>query len=523
MFQNEIKFIYDFVINRIKNLGEVFTIEKLLEADIHPAIKKYIEAEIDFLIYDDRKKLLQNSIFDYTGNKIAKYFELISQEIKKSKRVNVEDIQKLVLQAVSFNANYVVRPKWSLTKLIFGNNKSISNEELSMMLKYIYYYDYLKNIIEAYLEKRKLLTISVTEFELILNKIDRELFQYDKQKLIDNSLISIADFFSIGALNRSSVTVECVENFLKEKNLIDELIKLKRVFSEDIRKPIPVDDIKKVIYSTAPIVTQEEEKSEAELSTNEELKEEEIQTSPQETEAEKSEPSSESISQEVVSDEIPEEESEEKVSEEVEQILDNIEKELESDEETDEIKPLTEKEEQELLSFYDKELKKVDEVAEETNEIDSSLKELEQEMQKALDNEIEISDEIEIEEVIEFENEGEKENIHLDITQRTDVEKPVEENEASSEDISDNKEKKTNRQKDIFSYLSKKEIDKIIDSVFNSDSEDFASTIERISECSSYEEATEILKTVFTTYKVGELSKEAVLLTNAVARYFSQD
>lgn len=523
MFQNEIKFIYDFVINRIKNLGEVFTIEKLLEADIHPAIKKYIEAEIDFLIYDDRKKLLQNSIFDYTGNKIARYFELISQEIKKSKRVNVEDIQKLVLQAVSFNANYVVRPKWSLTKLIFGNNKSISNEELSMMLNYIYYYDYLKNIIEAYLEKRKLLTISVTEFELILNKIDRELFQYDKQKLIDNSLISIADFFSIGALNKSSVTVECVENFLKEKNLIDELIKLKRVFPEDIRKPIPIDDIKKVIYSTAPIITQEEEKSEAELSTNEELKEEDIQTSPQETETEESERISESISQEIISDEVPEEESEEKVSEEVEQILENIEEELESDEGTDEIEPLTEKEEQELLSFYDKELKKVDEVAEETNEIDSSLKELEQEMQEALDNEIEISDEIEIEEVIEFETEGEKENIQLDITERTGEEQQVEENEVPAENISENKEKKTNREKDIFSYLSKKEIDRIIDSVFNSDSEDFASTIERISECSTYEEATEILKTVFTTYKVGELSKEAVLLTNAVARYFSQD
>ncbi|MEP0862668.1 MAG: hypothetical protein HRF52_14640 [Ignavibacterium sp.] len=523
MFQSEIKFIYDFVINRIKNLGEVFTIEKLLEADIHPAIKKYIEAEIDFLIYDDRKKLLQNSIFDYTGNKIARYFELISQEIKKSKRVNVEDIQKLVLQAVSFNANYVVRPKWSLTKLIFGNNKSISNEELSMMLNYIYYYDYLKKIIEAYLEKRKLLTISVTEFELILNKIDRELFQYDKQKLIDNSLISIADFFSIGALNKSSVTVECVENFLKEKNLIDELIKLKRVFSEDTRKPIPIDDIKKVIYSTTPIITQEVEKSEAELSTNEELKEEETQANPLEIENEKLEPTNESISEEVVSNEIPEEETEEKVSDEVEQIFENIEEELESDEGTDEIKPLTEKEEQELLSFYDKELKKVDEVAEETNEIDSSLKELEQEMQEALDNEIEISDEIEIEEVIEFETEGEKENIQLDITERTGEEQHVEENEVPAEDISENEEKKPNREKDIFSYLSKKEIDRIIDSVFNSDSEDFASTIERISECSTYEEATEILKTVFTTYKVGELSKEAVLLTNAVARYFSQD
>lgn len=516
MFQNEIKFIYDFVINRIKNLGEVFTIEKLLEAEIHPAVKKYIEAEIDFLIYDDRKKLLQNSIFDYTGNKIAKYFELISQEIKKSKRVNVEDIQKLVLQAVSFNANYVVRPKWSLTKLIFGNNKSISNEELQMMLSYVYYYDYLKNIIEAYLEKRKLLTISVTEFELILNKIDRELFQYDKQKLIDNALISIADFFSIGALNKSSATIEAVENYFKEKNLIDELIKLKRVFHEDIRKPIPIEEVKKVIYSTTPIIEQAEvpeEKSEQPetVANQEEIPqdisvEEETEQVDQESEVNISE--SQNIENSELETELPENASE------VEEILEDIEKELEDENESENLEPLSEKDEQELLSFYDEELKKQEEAPAESNEIDTSLQEIEQEMNEVLKDEIEISDEIEIEEVIEFEKED-MEKIPLDIK----------ETEVSEIDDSQTQllEKPVSREKDIFSYLSKKEIDKIIDSVFNSDSEDFANTIEKISECNSYEEAAEILKTVFTTYKVGELSKEAVLLTNAVARYFSQE
>lgn len=509
MFQNEIKFIYDFVINRIKNLGEVFTIEKLLEAEIHPAIKKYIEAEIDFLIYDDRKKLLQNSIFDYTGNKIAKYFDLISQEIKKSKRVNVEDIQKLVLQAVSFNANYVVRPKWSLVKLIFGNNKSVSNEEIQMMLNYIYYYDYLKNIIEAYLEKRKLLTITVTEFELILNKIDRELFQYDKQKLVDNSLASIADFFSIGALSKSSVTIESVEIFLKEKNLIDELIKLKRAFSDDVRKPVPIEDIKKAIYSTTPIVTTDNEVIETIDSGEKENIDEETESKTSDTQIKSD------VEEEIVKDTPEEETLKMKDSSEAEEILEDIEEELETEDNSEEIKPLTEKEEQELLSFYDQELEKVEEASEESAEIDSTLKELEQEMQENINNEIEISDEIEIEEVIEFEKE--------------DSEQSPSEVESASTDIlkSDETEKTsgqlTRREKDLFSFLSKKEIEKIIDAVFNSDSEDFASTVEKISECASYEEATEILKTVFTTYKVGELSKEAVLLTNAVARYFSQD
>jgi hypothetical protein len=47
--------------------------------------------------------------------------------------------------------------------------------------------------------------------------------------------------------------------------------------------------------------------------------------------------------------------------------------------------------------------------------------------------------------------------------------------------------------------------------------------MDRITDCSSYEEATEILKSVFLTYKVNPYSKDAVSLTNAVANYFSQD
>jgi len=123
MFENEIKFISDFTLNKVKELGSFITIDKLMSIDIHPAIKKYVEGEIDYLIYEDRKKLIENSLFDYSGKEISNYFDLIGTEIKKTKKISFEDIKNIILQAVSFNANYVVRPKWSLSKLIFGNNK----------------------------------------------------------------------------------------------------------------------------------------------------------------------------------------------------------------------------------------------------------------------------------------------------------------------------------------------------------------------------------------------------------------
>jgi protein associated with RNAse G/E len=89
MFEREIKFIYDFNVNQVKKLGTSFTFNSLTTVSVHPAILKYISAEIDYLIYEDRKKLVENSNFDYTGDNIYKYFSLISDEIRKEFLLNM--------------------------------------------------------------------------------------------------------------------------------------------------------------------------------------------------------------------------------------------------------------------------------------------------------------------------------------------------------------------------------------------------------------------------------------------------
>jgi hypothetical protein len=78
------------------------------------------------------------------------------------------------------------------------------------------------------------------------------------------------------------------------------------------------------------------------------------------------------------------------------------------------------------------------------------------------------------------------------------------------------------RQKDLFSYLRRKELKKIVSYIFANDEEDFTNTVERIMDCNSYKEASEILKAVFTSYKISPYSKEAITFTNGVSNYFRQ-
>ena len=81
------------------------------------------------------------------------------------------------------------------------------------------------------------------------------------------------------------------------------------------------------------------------------------------------------------------------------------------------------------------------------------------------------------------------------------------------------KEKKV---RNILDSISNNDIDKIISNVFNEDKEDFDSTMEKLNECANYEEATEILKSVFVTYRVNPYTRDALTLTNSVANYFTK-
>jgi hypothetical protein len=263
MFEKEIKFIRDFSLNKVKNLGSHITFRRLESVNLHPAILNYISSELEYMIYSDRKRLLKDSLFDYTGKEITENFKKIANEIKESKKISFEDIKKLITQAVSFNANYIVRPKWSLTKLIYNDMETVGVDELELNLNYIYYYEYIKNVLTAYISKRQLDQFSITDFDLILNKIDREIFKQNSEELINNALITMGDFFNIGGIDNNVVPLNGMEIFLKEKNLIDYLLKLHRAIPEDTKKKYEIDDIKNILYTTTP-VTGAEAKEKAE-------------------------------------------------------------------------------------------------------------------------------------------------------------------------------------------------------------------------------------------------------------------
>jgi len=249
MFEREIKFIYDFNLNRINKIGSYLTFEQLSSLDIHPAILKYISAEIDFLIFEDRQKLLQDSVFNYSGEKINGYFNLIGTEIKKSKKLSIEYIEKLLLHAISFIANYLVRPRWTLSRFLFDKDESKSTAEVKQIINYVYFYNYLTDTLISYLDKKNLVSVTQNDVDELIKKIDDFTLESYLPNIIESALNSMSEFFNIGTVQQNKISINAVKLFLQEKNLDDHIKKLEDTFAQDEKTKHSTSDILNALSS----------------------------------------------------------------------------------------------------------------------------------------------------------------------------------------------------------------------------------------------------------------------------------
>jgi len=590
MFEREIKFIYDFNLNKVKQLGAQITFPGLAAAQLHPAILQYISAEIEYLIYEDRQNLLRNSSFDYSGDEIGRYFQLINDEIKKEKKLSFDYVDQLVLQAASFTVNYLVQPSWSLTKLIFDKEDIIPVSTARQIINYVHYYEYVRTIIEKYFRKKNIVNINKNEFESLLKKIDTEVFAQYSEKLLDKVLNNMSDFFNIGGIHKTKIPLSALELFLKEKGKQDYIQRLSDAFYPEPKYAYEVSEIRKVLYSpvpmkkdryidrvvkqdvpktifTAPVEPEEstpvpaasiaepapvvETKTTIEIIDDSDKIQEELAggpSAPEILEEDTEQPVDGKLSQqgtapddqtiEIQTDAFqqfqPEEiQSHNPTEVQLQQINNDKEdpgnldlsRDNNEDERIDFVLPSPERDHaasDKSQEFVDPQLEDYKEVIEEnTSPGDDDTILIETSDNKTIEFEIPaeppaVKPEDNSLPPVDEETHG---NIRIIVTDNTPD--SGDQDEDYIEEPLTPWKVRTER-KDISSFLSGKDMNRIITNVFNDDTEDFALTFERIADCKTEGQAETILDRVLKSNAVKPTSKDALLLRKIINEYFNQ-
>ena len=556
MFEREIKFIYDFNLNKVNKLGPYFTFEQLQNVDLHPAILNYISAEIDYLIFEDRQKLLKNSVFDYSGDKIAHHFNEITEEVKKVKRFSLEYVAKLILHATSFSVNYLVRPKWTLTRFVFDEAKYKSSNEIKQILNYVYYYKFVKKIIVSYINTKKILSMNAEEFEDLLNRTDKLGMESNLKGIMSSSLISMAEFFNIGQMQKTRIPLTAVELFLEEKDLPLHLQKITDTFGTDENARFHIGDYMKIL--TGIMVEKKEEEPDKQEYLLFEEQEEKAETVEEESGAqffnEYEEPKenveetesvvAESLEQEVPLQtlDIPDVDITEIILAPEEEITIKPQTKIRIKvNEDNKIEPVNEEKESEIFEITPP--------VNEPEELDtySSVIKGYEEKEEIVEEEIQHEDEEEIELLNALQDTGEEKDLDANETEQeisffgentgvidrayleddTELLHVTKEEDSEKLTFADEEEVLQQKFEDqtklaLAEVLEHKNMTKIIEVVFDYDIEDFANMLDEISECKNAEDAHFIINETLATRRINRNSKEAEILREIISEYFDR-
>lgn len=548
MFENEIEFIYQYYINKIKSLDSFVTFGQLASAELHPALLQYVSAEIDYLIYEDRQKLLKESLFDYSGDEINRHFNQIGEEIKLTKKFSKEYITKLLFHATSFNVNYVVRPNWSLLQFIFENESEKQVAEVKQILNYLYYYPFYKRILINYFNKKHLYKITESELTGVLNRIDKINIENSFNGIIEESLNNIVSFVNSGEVGNNKISKEIIELFLWDKLISDPSNLIDKKLGSNSEEKFKIEDFKKIIFELKDEIKhslQEEQinirESIERLSEDQNPNLEEEMVNKQIDFEDPEKDAIDVVEEELVSPEDVEEmeypdldESERAESDKLKEVFDlvNEEEDLEESEydyidSENKLKISDDEIKDSYLSDLDEiENKlKIDLSEKETESVDVNFDDKEIEVVDTIENVIKDDDKVELmeEEAEEIEDnytyeadEHEKDNgeseIIDELTEQTEVqlleEEQIEEPQFAKRFI------------DVSELLKKRKVTKIIEHVFDYDMEEFTKTLDKISECRDEEEAFEIIDSVAQDSYLDESSREIRTFKKIIADLF---
>jgi len=546
MFEKETKFIADFNINKIRKLGAFFTLDGLASAKIHPAIFQYISAELDYLIYLDRKRIIKQSVFDYTLPEVTPHFNSIAVVIKKNKLLPFEEIKNLVVQAVQFNIHLLLQPKRTLTRFIYDTTQQKSTEEVLLLLNYLSYYDFYRKIISEYVEKKNILTFPQDDFETVLNNLTKLLIESQTQAMMDTALNAMADFFNTGDVNKTLIPLGAVELFLKEKNLSVYISKIRTILSADTKRKFEVEDYKNAMYSNIAISMDKEFRDRLQQEMQEEAANPALQpvgrgrfsftaagsgTDANTPEEKQPLPQKETISlDELLGPPPPQPKAVSPAQREQTPPQSYIQKPGAS-------APAQSPIENMFRSINNKPADPIpDEKASEplTEDVEPPFHlNIPDNINSVKEDEDVYSDETpDTEESSDYNTEPDEasesfsgSSYQLPDTFSDDIEdkgvsSPAEEQPMRAESISA-EQTSEDETRDLFSYFSTRDTMRIVEEVFNNDSLDFVSTMESIAECENLDQAQTLLKSVFISYKINSLNnREAKLLINKIEEFF---
>jgi len=171
---------------------------------------------------------------------IVNFFEC--QYPKTGQFISKAEFEKTLQKALIFSINYIIKPKATIIKFIFGNVDTRPAEHVKQKLNYFQFYNYYISHIRDFIGMNSPHTISRNQIEHLIKEINGKILQEinnpvnsDTQKL---NLIKLLYYFFLDLTDNNPVNIKLPKKilsvFFQDKGYTDIKRRIDKFFSEEI-------------------------------------------------------------------------------------------------------------------------------------------------------------------------------------------------------------------------------------------------------------------------------------------------
>jgi len=221
LLERETETIIRKIIDRLpSDRSGAITIRDILAADIPQPIKIFFRKDVEGNLQSELLHYRSSSRFTFDHPEVNNLQDQMNVTLIHSYRFPTAEFHKRLDEVVHMIINYLVRPQWTLTNVLFERDEVIPFEKLTDFLRLFQPYEYLQEIIGYYVKEKSISSLTRDDFRNLIWKADGEYMRRRTGIEAAGMLTPLYSFFDFPEnTGKNVLPIRAITKFFEDKGL----------------------------------------------------------------------------------------------------------------------------------------------------------------------------------------------------------------------------------------------------------------------------------------------------------------
>lgn len=220
MFEPETEQIIATSIQHTIGNQPAIAMKDIMAADIPYALKAFFRADVESMLSEELQLYHKASRFNFDAPEIQSLQQQMSSALILHFSFERTEFLRRLDDTVHLMINYLVRPQWTLTNVLFEKEPAITSAALTQLMRHFGPYEYLKDIMIRYVQDKNVRSFTRDDFSSFIRKVDGEYVRRKTGDELARILSSLYDFLDYpNNSGTKSLPVKALIKYFEDKGL----------------------------------------------------------------------------------------------------------------------------------------------------------------------------------------------------------------------------------------------------------------------------------------------------------------